>query len=97
MTCVLLPRLSLSLLLREAKTDSRRCWDEQFFSQEVFFQNPFGAERSPAAAPLPHLPADGYHMPSVLLRRQDLDRLISFCQKPVRVLPLLSTSSSKES
>ncbi|GAA5968478.1 hypothetical protein JCM11641_007649 [Rhodosporidiobolus odoratus] len=55
-----------------------------FFSQEVFFQQPIESYRSPAAAPLPHLPPEGYRLPSVVLTKEDLTRLVGFCQRPVQ-------------
>ncbi|GAA5886281.1 hypothetical protein JCM6882_001590 [Rhodosporidiobolus microsporus] len=53
-----------------------------FFSQEVFFQTP-DIHRSPAAAPLPHLPPSGYKLPEVVLTSQDLQRIVAYCQRPV--------------
>ncbi|GAA5831969.1 hypothetical protein JCM11251_002768 [Rhodosporidiobolus azoricus] len=52
-----------------------------FFSQEVFFQGP-DVTRSPAAAPLPHLPPEGYKLPDVLLTTEDLRRIVAYCQQP---------------
>ncbi|GAA5935227.1 hypothetical protein JCM10213_000682 [Rhodosporidiobolus nylandii] len=55
-----------------------------FFSQEVFFQQPPDTNRSPAAAPLPHLPPAGYRLPAVCLASDDFVKLVGFCHKPIQ-------------
>ncbi|GAA5868346.1 hypothetical protein JCM8547_002160 [Rhodosporidiobolus lusitaniae] len=56
-----------------------------FFHQEVFFQQPLAeTHRSPAAAPLPHLPPEGFRLPETPLSSGDLQRLLQFCNNNVQ-------------
>ncbi|GAA5992182.1 hypothetical protein JCM10908_001808 [Rhodotorula pacifica] len=48
------------------------------FDQSVYFAQP---SPSPAAAPLPHLPPEGFRLPEKLLTKADLNRLLDFCTK----------------
>lgn len=48
------------------------------FDQSVYFVQP---SPSPAAAPLPHLPPEGFRLPDKLLTRTDLDQLTDYCTK----------------
>lgn len=42
---------------------------------------------SPAAAPLPHLPPEGFRIPEVLLTTDDFVRLVGFTTRAVRRRP----------
>ncbi|GAA5869356.1 hypothetical protein JCM3774_004213 [Rhodotorula dairenensis] len=46
------------------------------FDQSVYFAHP---SPSPAAAPLPHLPPEGFRLPEKLLTHADLSRLLDYC------------------
>ena len=53
----------------------------------MYFSQP---SYSPAAAPLPHLPPEGFRLPEKLLIRTDLDQLIDYCTNAVSPESLLS-------
>ncbi|GAA6049943.1 hypothetical protein JCM3770_007061 [Rhodotorula araucariae] len=58
------------------------------FAQEAYFQmggsGPGQHVSSPAAAPLPHLPPEGFRIPDVLLVPEDLNRLVQYSVRPMQ-------------
>lgn len=71
--------LSLSFT-HEKGSDVDMQTKSQLFDQSVYFSQP---SHSPAAAPLPHLPPEGFRLPEKLLTRTDLDQLIDYCTNAV--------------
>jgi hypothetical protein len=62
----------------------------QLFGQDAYFRQP---NVTPAAAPLPLLPPQGFNLPAQLLTHNDVWNLVSFCEKPVRTCrPLVESS-----
>ncbi|BGP51069.1 hypothetical protein JCM10450v2_006995 [Rhodotorula kratochvilovae] len=58
------------------------------FAQDAYFQmgatGPGQHVSSPAAAPLPHLPPEGFRLPDVLLSAVDLNRLVQYSVRAVQ-------------
>ncbi|BGO94934.1 hypothetical protein NBRC10512_000613 [Rhodotorula toruloides] len=50
------------------------------FGQDAYFRQP---SVTPAAAPLPLLPPQGFNLPAQLISHNDLWYLVSYCEKPI--------------
>ncbi|KAK4329886.1 hypothetical protein RTBOTA2_005842 [Rhodotorula toruloides] len=50
------------------------------FGQDAYFRQP---SVTPAAAPLPLLPPQGFNLPAELISHNDLWHLVSYCEKPI--------------